>query len=158
MILGPTVARPAISLVLHGDTAGLQVTTHRKYGALFSIISGAPSQLVFTSPSLNHNLAHYNLTWRTESFSPILAYKLRFKLAKVKTYFTNQFPEDISQVENNTNSPSPGEWSEVTVPVPYLESFSSSWFYTFPFLESGTVYDIIGLGTFTHIYVILLYL
>eukprot|EP00090_Calanus_glacialis_P044461 TRINITY_DN7935_c0_g1_i1.p1 TRINITY_DN7935_c0_g1~~TRINITY_DN7935_c0_g1_i1.p1 ORF type:complete len:540 (-),score=51.18 TRINITY_DN7935_c0_g1_i1:141-1760(-) len=97
----------------------------------YSGVTGKPSQLVFTSPSLNHNLAHYNLTWRTESFSPIIAYKLRFKLAKV---------------ENNTNSLSSGEWSEVAVPVPYLESFSSSWFYTFPFLESGTVYDIIGLA------------
>ena len=35
------------------------------------------------SPSLNHNLAHYELTWRTESFVPVTAYKLRFRLAKV---------------------------------------------------------------------------
>jgi len=97
----------------------------------YSGVTGKPSRLVFTSPSLNHNLAHYNLTWRTESFSPILAYKLRFKLAKV---------------ENNTNSPSSSDWSEVAVPVPYMETFSSTWFYTFPFLESGTVYDIIGLA------------
>ena len=48
---------------------------------MFSI--GAPSRLVFTSGSLNHNLAHYNLTWTTDSFSPITAYKLRFKLSKV---------------------------------------------------------------------------
>ena len=47
------------------------------------IVPGKPSQLVFTSPSLNHNLAHYNLTWRSDSFSPIVAYKLRFKVAKV---------------------------------------------------------------------------
>ena len=48
---------------------------------MFSV--GAPSRLVFTSGSLNHNLAHYNLTWTTDSFSPITAYKLRFKLSKV---------------------------------------------------------------------------
>ena len=40
--------------------------------------------LVFTSPTLNHNLDHFNLTWTTESFSPILAYKIKFKISKVK--------------------------------------------------------------------------
>jgi len=100
----------------------------------FSEVTGKPSKLVFTSPSLNHNLAHYNLTWRSESISPILAYKLRFRLAKVEN-------------SSNPASSSSSEWSEVAVPVPYFpNSFSSSWFYTFPFLESGTVYDIIGLA------------
>ena len=39
--------------------------------------------ILIISPSLNHNLAHYELTWRTESFVPVTAYKLRFRLAKV---------------------------------------------------------------------------
>ena len=36
-------------------------------------------------------------------------------------------------------------WSEVAVPVPLDKSFTSTWSYTFPFLESGTVYDVIGM-------------
>ena len=39
--------------------------------------------ILIISPSLNHNLAHYELTWRTESFVAVTAYKLRFRLAKV---------------------------------------------------------------------------
>ena len=39
--------------------------------------------LLYYSPSLNHNLAYYNLTWRTESFQPVITYKLRFKVSKV---------------------------------------------------------------------------
>jgi len=97
-------------------------------------ITGRPAALVFTSPSLNHNLAHYELTWRTESFVPVTAYKLRFRLAKV----------DNSSTGHST------DWSEVAVPVPRTTStvsaFSSTWSYTFPFLESGTVYDVIGLA------------
>ena len=56
------------------------------------------------------------------------------------------------QVENSTTSLSTREWSEVVVPVPYLESFSSSWFYTFSFLHTSTVYDVIGLGKIKMIY------
>jgi len=92
-------------------------------------ITGRPAALVFTSPSLNHNLAHYELTWRTESFVPVLAYKLRFRLAKV---------------DNSSSSGHTTDWSEVAVPVPLKDTFSSTWSYTFPFLESGTVYDVIG--------------
>ena len=39
-----------------------------------------------------------------------------------------------------------GEWSEVAVPVPYMTTFSSSWFYTFTSLQSATVYDVVGMG------------
>ena len=123
----------------------IEVLTH-----LF--VPGKPSQLVFTSPSLNHNLEHYNLTWRTDSFSPIIAYKLQFKVSKVSPYLCacNQ-SNFIPKVENNTNSIASQEWSEVLVPVPYIETFSSTWFYTFNFLDPGTVYDIRGQGIIKNI-------
>ena len=39
-----------------------------------------------------------------------------------------------------------GDWSEVAVPVPYIATFSSSWFYTFNTLQPATVYDVVGRG------------
>lgn len=97
-------------------------------------VSGKPSKLRFTSPSLNHNLAHYNLTWSTESFSPITAYKLRFKVSKV---------ENASEGAVSGRS---GDWSEVAVPVPFISSFTSTWHYTFTNLQSSTVYDVVGMA------------
>ena len=66
-----------------GSSLSFIVTKHVTLEFLISFVLGKPSKLRFTSPSLNHNLAHYNLTWSTESFSPITAYKLRFKVSKV---------------------------------------------------------------------------
>ena len=53
-----------------------------------------------------------------------------------------------SQVENASEGQSGlvGDWSEVLVPVPFIKTFSSSWYYTFTTLQSSTVYDVIGLG------------
>jgi len=96
-------------------------------------VSGKPSKLVFTSPSLNHNLAHYNLTWTTDSFSPILAYKLRFKVSKVEN------------ASGNVSGRS-GDWNEVAVPVPFMTTFTNTWHYTFTSLHSATVYDVVGMA------------
>ena len=38
---------------------------------------------MFTSPNLNYQVGEYNLTWTCESFSPILEYKLMYRIAKV---------------------------------------------------------------------------
>ena len=75
--------------------------------------------------------------------------QIKIQISKGKTHISEkntQIRINNFQVENDTTSPSAGEWSEVAVPVPYMDSFSSSWFYTFPFLQSGTVYDVVGLG------------
>ena len=69
---------------LYNSLWGYKETKRVTLKFLICFVSGKPSKLVFTSPSLNHNLAHYNLTWSTDSFSPITAYKLRFKVSKVR--------------------------------------------------------------------------
>ena len=96
-----------------------------KFTSKSVIISGKPSQLVFTSPSLNHNLAHYNLTWRTESVSTILAYKLIFKLAKVTLFFIGIGWHKFSIIWRMVEYCSSGSLIDILVP-----------FYTFPFIKS----------------------
>ena len=55
---------------------------------------------------------------------------------------------NICQVENVSGSMAgvSGDWSEVAVPVPFINTFSSSWFYTFNTLQPATVYDVVGRG------------
>ena len=55
----------------------------------------------------------------------------------------------LCQVENVSGTTAEGvsgDWSEVAVPVPFIKTFSSSWFYTFTTLQSATVYDVVGQG------------
>ena len=75
-----------------------------------------------------------------------------FSFFIIPTYIRAISPDwrDIScrQVENVSGSMSgvSGDWSEVAVPVPFINTFSSSWFYTFNTLTPATVYDVVGRG------------
>lgn len=103
----------------------------------YNQLNGTPQPPKFTSPNLNFHVGVYNLTWRIESFSPILELKLMYRIAQ------HESQEHKSDSETGSTQDS-GVWSEVLVPVPYLDKFATSFYYTMRQLRTGAVYDVIG--------------
>lgn len=100
----------------------------------YTSLSGHPRPPRFTSDAIGYRAHSYNITWTTDSFSPITEYKLLYRRS-------DGLPiEQKGHIDEHS-----GLWEMVAIPVlDPAQTFSTYASYTLKNLHPGAVYDVIA--------------